>query len=169
MEETFYIKKIQEIKKNKKELEEKLNVKISTNKNQVTIKGETLDEFDARRVLEAIQLGFSAKKALLLKNENYDLKIINIKDHTRRNLSDVKARLIGKKGKTKRVFSETSGCEIIITDTQVGIIGDVLDVKDASTAVINLIRGSKQTNMYRFLEKQNKRKKEDTSFEDLPR
>lgn len=167
MEETVYVKKILEVKKNKKELEEKLNVKLTINKNQVSIKGETLDEYDAHKVLEAIQFGFSAKRALLLKNEDYDLKIIKIKEHTKRNLADVKSRLIGKKGKTRRVFAETSSCEILITDTEVGIIGDVLDVENAETAVINLIKGSKQTNMYKFLEKQNQRKKESTPFEEL--
>lgn len=168
MEETVYVKKINDVKKNKKLLEEKLDVKLSIVKNNVTVKGDTVDEFDAVKVFEAINFGFSVRRALLLKNEDYVFRVVHIKDHTKRNLADVKARLIGKKGKTRRVFSETSGCEILITDTEVGVIGEALDVESVETAVINLIRGSKQTNMYKFLEKHNKTKKENTPFGDLP-
>lgn len=165
--EVFYIKKIQEVKKNLQELQEKLGIKIILSKNKVTIEGPAIDEFEASRVFEAITFGFSVKKALILKNEEFQFRIIKIKDHTRRNLSDIKSRLIGKKGKTRRIFADTSGCEIIIGESEVGIIGDAEDVQNAETAIINLIRGSKQTNMYRFLEKQNTRKKEGTSFADI--
>lgn len=157
--EIFYIKKIQEVKKNLKELKEKLKIKIEISKNNATIEGNTIDEFDASRVFKAIAFGFSIKKALVLKNEDYLFRIIKIKDHTRRNLTDIKSRLIGKKGKTKRVLSDTSGCEIIVSEAEVGIIGFTEDVQNVETAIINLIGGSKQTNMYRFLEKQNKIKK----------
>ncbi|MBU0907463.1 MAG: hypothetical protein KKD18_02390 [Nanoarchaeota archaeon] len=165
--ENFYIKRIQDVKKNLKELKEKLNVKVTIQKNQLTIEGGTIEEFDASRVFEAIAFGFSVKKALPLKDEDYQFRTVHIKDHTRRNLADIKSRLIGKKGKTRRVFADTSGCEILITETEVGIIGLVEDVENAETAIIHLIKGSKQTNMYRFLEKQNAIKKENTSFPDL--
>lgn len=165
--ETFYIKKIIEVKKNLKELKEKLKVNISLNKNLVTIEGETLDEFDAAKVFEALAFGFSVKKALVLKNEEYLFATVKIKEHTKRNLAEIKSRLIGKKGKTRRVFADTANCEIIISDSQVGIIGLAEDVATTQTAVISLIKGSKQTNMYRFLEKQNQIKKENTSFVDL--
>jgi ribosomal RNA assembly protein len=165
--ETFYIKKIQDVKKNLSDLEEKLNVKITIQKNQIMIKGPTLEEFDASRVFEAIAFGFSVKKAIVLKNEEYLFRTVKIKDHTKRNLSDIKSRLIGKKGKTKRVFADTSGCEILISESEVGIIGLAEDVQNVETAIINLIRGSKQTNMYRYLEKQNQLKKENTPFIDL--
>lgn len=167
--ETFYVKKISGVFKNRRELEEKLNVKLKIVKNNVTIEGETLCEFDASKVFEAIKFGFSVKRALFLKNEDYVFRIVHIKSHTKRNLADVMSRLIGRKGKTRRVFAETSGCEIMITDAEVGIIGDAMDVENAETAVVSLIRGSKQTNMYKFLEKRNKIKKESTSFEDSPR
>ena len=165
--ETFYVKKIQDVKKNLRELQEKLNVKISITANQVVIEGETLDEYDATRVFEAVSFGFSVKKALVLKNEEFQFRVVKIKDHTRRNLAEIKSRLIGKKGKTRRIFADTSGCDILITEAEVGIIGDVQDVQNVETAIINLIRGSKQTNMYKFLEKQNTRKKEDTPFADI--
>jgi ribosomal RNA assembly protein len=165
--ETFYIKKIQEVKKNLKELQDKLNIKIAILKNQVTIKGKAIDEYGASHVFEAIAFGFSAKKALLLTNEDYFFRIVKIKDHTKRNLADIKSRLIGKKGKTRRVFADTSGCDIIISESEVGIIGLSEDVQHVETAIISLIKGSKETNMYRYLEKQNKLKKENTSFIDL--
>jgi ribosomal RNA assembly protein len=167
--QTIYVKRIKNVQKNRAELEKTLRVKIAVDKNQVTVDGDTMEEYDASRIFDAINFGFSLKKALLLKNENYVFKVVKIKEHTRRSLPDVKSRLIGKSGKTRRVFADISGCEIFIADAEVGVIGDVLDVQDTETAIISLIRGAKQTNMYRYLEKQNKNKKEKTSFFDLPR
>lgn len=165
--EIFYIKKIQDVKKNLRELEKKLDVKIKISKNQITLEGQTVNEFDASHVFEAIAFGFSVKKAILLKNEEYQFRTIRIKEHTKRNLAEIKSRLIGKNGKTRRIFADTSGCELLISESEVGIIGPTEDVQNVETAIINLIKGSKQTNMYRFLEKQNQLKKENTSFADL--
>ncbi len=88
-----------------------------------------------------------------------DFKIIHIRDHTKRGLKTVKSRLIGKNGRTRRTLAEISGCEIVIGDGDVGIIGDVESIGYAETAIIQLIKGSKQSNMYYFLEKMNKIKK----------
>jgi ribosomal RNA assembly protein len=167
--ETFYVRKIAETKKLKKELEAKLNVRLEIKGNYIVVDGSSLDEYDASRIFGAIGFGFSVRKALLLKGDEMIFKIVHIKSHTKRNLKDVLSRIIGKKGKTKRTISEISGCEILIKDGEVGIIGDVESVEDTETAIINLIKGSKQSNTYRYLEKRNKIKKESTSFDDLPR
>lgn len=158
--ETFYVRKIKDIIQNKEEIEKKLETKLQISGNNITIDTTAIKEFEAESVFEAINFGFSIRKALLLAKEDYAFRKIKIKDHTKRNLAAIKSRLIGKKGKTKRVFSDISNCEILIKESEVGIIGDIIDVEGTETAIISLIKGSKQSNMYRFLEKQNKRKKE---------
>ena len=145
--------------KNKKELEEKLNVKINLVGKNLTFEGGAFEEFNALNVFDAIDFGFSAKKALNLKDSEVMFKKIKIGDYTKRNLREIKSRIIGTHGKTKKTMSEISGCGIIIQKNEVGIIGDTEVIDDAETAVINLIHGSKQSNMYRYLERRNRERK----------
>jgi KH domain-containing protein len=164
--ETFYVKNMKDVRKSKKEIERELGVEIEMMKNGVQVSGDAVKEYDAERVFEAINFGFTVKKALLLKQDDYVFRTVHIKDHTKRNLKDVKARLIGTKGKTRRTIAEISDCEVLIGEGDVGVIGHAEDIEDTVTAIINLIKGSKQANMYRFLEKQNRLKKEDFFFDE---
>jgi len=157
--ESNFLKKISEVKKYKAELEKKLNIKIKIVRNKVFFEGSALDEYEASSVFDALGFGFSIRQALMLKEEDFMFKVVHIKEHTKRNLRDVKSRLIGKKGKTKKTFSEISNCEVMIREGEVGIIGEAEAIDDVVTAVIHVIRGSKQGNMYRYLEKMNRVKK----------
>ncbi|MBU0760500.1 MAG: hypothetical protein KJ600_00190 [Nanoarchaeota archaeon] len=162
--ETIYVKRMREVEKLKLQLEKKLNVKIKILGRNVVIDGSSLDEYDARIFFDAVNFGFSVKKALLLKEEDFVFRVVHIKDYTKRNLKVVKSRLIGKKGKTRRTISLISGCEVLIKEGEVGIIGDAEDVEDTETAIINIIKGSKQSNVYRYLEKMNTLDKSDFSI-----
>jgi ribosomal RNA assembly protein len=159
--ESFYVKRIREVGRNKKMLEKKLGVTIKTFQGKVMIEGSAEDIYDAEQVFQALDFGFSLQRALLLKEEDFVFQKVHIHEHTKRNLVDVKARLIGTKGKTKRVLSQLSDCEIMIKEGEVGVIGYVEDVEDTVVAIINIIKGSKQSNMYKFLEKRGKQKKDD--------
>ncbi|MEK6825722.1 MAG: KH domain-containing protein [Nanoarchaeota archaeon] len=159
--ETLYFTKINEVRKERLELERKLFVKISLVGKKVTIEGEAFQEYEARLVLEAMQFGFSAKKALLLKSEDFIFRRLPIKNFTRRkDLSVVRGRVIGKEGKTRSALENITGCEIIVKDDAVGLIGSAEGIEEATTALTNLIRGSKQSNIYRFLERMNTARKE---------
>jgi len=157
--ETIYIARVAEVKNNFDVLKGALNVKMNLNGRRLEYSGNTIDEYEASLVLGAINLGFSVKKALLLKDDNMQLKLIHIKHFTRKkNLREVRARIIGSEGVTKRVMEEISGCHIIIRENNyVAIIGDSESIEDATTAVTSLIRGTKQANIYRYLERANKR------------
>jgi rRNA processing protein Krr1/Pno1 len=61
--------KIPRIIKNRKRLEEKLEVKISIRGREVTIEGLPLNEYVAEKVIEAIDFGFSLSNAFLIKEE----------------------------------------------------------------------------------------------------
>ena len=71
----------------------------------------------------------------------------------------VKSRVIGKEGKSKKTIENISGCDLIINSSAVGIIGPAIAIEKASTAIINLIRGSKHSNVYNYLEKNNSNRK----------
>ncbi len=158
--ETILFNNIKEIKKEKKLLERKLHVKITIYKKKVTIDGEPMNEYEASLVLDAINFGFDARTALLLWEEDFMFRRLNIKDFTRRkNLSIVKARLIGTQGRTKKTLENLSDCRIIIKGNEIGIICAIEEMDDSITAMSNLIRGSKQSNVYKFLEKRNTQRK----------
>ena len=162
--EAFYLEKINEVRKLKSELEKRLKIKIEIRGKQVCIDGDSLDEYDASLVFEAIQFGFSVKKSLTLKSEETIFKRIHVKSHTKRNLKDAVGRIIGLHGKTKKTLMEISGCYIVIKDGEVGIIGDVESANNVETAILGLIRGSKQANMYRYLQRMNKKNENQKIF-----
>jgi len=151
-------KTIKKISKNKKLLERKLKVKLQIKNSEIEINGEELRVYIAEKVIEAIERNFPIKVALLLIEENYILEDIPIKSITRKkNLSQVKSRLIGKKGKTLRIISEISNCYLSLHENVISIIGPSDNIKDITTAIKNLIRGSKQSNIYLYLEKTKKK------------
>jgi len=158
--EEIYCENLAELKREKKFLERDLNVKITIKGKRVTIEGEAMNEYEMSIILDAINLGFAAQTACLLKDEDFAFEKINIKDHTRRkNLTVVRSRLIGTHGKTKNTIEQISGCKIKIKDNVVAIIGPADYMEYALTALINIIKGTKQTNVYKYLERINKTKK----------
>ena len=158
--ETIYCEGINEIKKEKKFLEKALNIKIKINSKKITVEGEPTNEYAAEFVIDAINLGFSARIASLLADENYVFEKINIKDFTRRkNFELIRGRIIGTKGKTKKTIEELSGCKIKIKGNNVGIIGPAENITHIITGATSIIRGTKQKNVYKFLERINTKRK----------
>ncbi len=158
MSDILLFQRITELKRTKNELERKLNVKIILNGRTVTIKGDSLDEYEASLVLDAMNFGFSARRALLLKEESKIFRILNIKRFTKkRDLKTVRARIIGKKGKTKETIENITGADLVIKDNEIGIIAPADTIEDIVTALIALIKGTKQSNTYHYLEKLNKK------------
>ena len=146
--------KIIRVIKGKQKLEKELNVKLSIRGKEVEIEGEPEDEYVAEKVLDALDFGFPFSVAMLIKDEDYLFEILNIKHYTKRkDLEEVRGRIIGKKGGTLRTLSELTKCFFEIKDNRVGIIGDVEHIRYAQDAVIFLLQGSKQANVYSFLEK----------------
>jgi len=167
--ETLHLDQTAEIRRNLAELERTLKVKIKIVGKKVTIEGEPMNEYEAVQIFEAMGLGFSSREALQLKDEDMIFRIIALKDFTRRkDLREVRARVIGAKGQTKRVIEEISGCKIVVKeDNLIGIIGHSESIDAAITAITNIIKGTKQANAYRYLEKMNKIRKENKFLENI--
>jgi ribosomal RNA assembly protein len=150
----IYSEKLPRIIKNKKLLEKELNIKITNRGKEVSIQGEPEDEYIAEKVLDAINFGFPLSHALEIKKEDFVLERINIKNHTKRNdLERIRARIIGKGAKTFKTLCTLTGCFFEIKDNEVGIIGSPEFIENAQEAVISIIKGAKQTNVYSLLEK----------------
>ena len=146
--------KLPRIVKSKKKLQEKLKVKITNRGKEVSISGKPENEYIAEKVIRAINFGFDFSTAILIKEEDFVFEILNIKDYTRRHdLERVRARIIGKKGKTLNTLSQLTKCDFELKNNKIGIIGDPEYIKNAQDAIIHLIKGAKQSNVYSYLEK----------------
>src|SRR3989344_8473704 len=154
------VSNLKEIIRNKEMLEEKLNGKIKLKNKTLSIETNPFNEYEAQRVFDAINLGFSVEKALKVLDEETDFIKINIKDYSNtKNLAVVRSRLIGTNGKTKKTIEEITKCDIVIHENQVGIIGPAEIAESALVAVTNIIKGTKQANAYKYLEKINTQRK----------
>jgi len=151
---TIICEKPKRIIKNRKNLEKKLGIKIMGSGGEITIHDSPENEYVAEKVIEALEFGFPFSVALLIKEQDLMFEALNIKDYTRRkDLANVRARIIGKGGKTLKNLQELTKCHFEIKDNQVGIIGEPEYLKNAQDALIFLIRGTKHANVYFFLEK----------------
>lgn len=150
-------KTIKKIKSRKSFLENKLKIKLKIAGKNITIKGEEIAKYEATNVFQAIDKGFPIEEALLLLNENYIFELMNIKNlATRKDISQIRARIIGRKGKTLKVLQELTECYLILKDNYVYIIGPSEKIKDCLNGIRKLIQGSKQSSTYTYLERQRK-------------
>ena len=151
---TILSEKLPRILKNKRKLENKLNIKITNRGKEVRINGQPEDEYLAEKVIDAINFGFPFSIAISIKEDDLEFEILNIKDHTtRKDLERVRARLIGKGGKTLKTLNQLTKCNFELKDNQIAIIGSPELIENAQESVISIIKGAKQSNVYSHLEK----------------
>jgi ribosomal RNA assembly protein len=159
---TFICEKIPRIVKNKKKLEAKLNVKITNRGKEIFIEGKSVDEHIAEKVFDALEFGFPYFVAMLIKEEDCEFEVLNIKDYTnRKNRSQIRGRIIGRQGKVLKVLSDLTNCHFEIKENNIGIIGYPEEIKNAREAIVMIIQGSKQSNVYKHLEKNHPKQIED--------
>jgi KH domain-containing protein len=145
---------ISKVVKNKNKLERFLNVKIIIKEKEISVEGPAEDEYIAEKVIDAINFGFPISVALLIKNEDFLFEILDIKKYThRKDLGTIRARIIGKNGKTLKTLTTLTECNFELKDNDVGIIGSPECIKNGHEAIIMIVQGSKQANVYAFLEK----------------
>jgi len=154
MTEQIYSENTRKIIKNKKVIEETLNVKLTKKEKIIFIEGEAENEYLCLQAIEAINLGFSIKVALLLKDEDIVFKQINIKSIAkRRDMSQIRARIIGTNGRVLDTLESLTDCFVVVHNNVVGIIGSIENIKTTLYALENLIAGSKHASVYAYLEK----------------
>lgn len=146
-----------------KKLEKRLKAKIDINK-QGEIKISSRDSFQEliiSNIIEAIALGFDFSIAIQLENTDYEFRKLNIKNYVKtQNQRRAKSRLIGPQGRTKATIEELSNCHIVLSNHTVAIIGRADNVETATKAIESLLRGSKQANIFKFLERSQARLRE---------
>lgn len=150
----IFLDETKNLRKNEKRIEDELNVKITIDKNEISIEGNAEDEFLTEKIIDALDFGFPIANALLIKNEEFLFETLNIKDYTKKkDLKTIRARIIGREGKTLRTLTTLTNCFFEIKENSVGIIGAPESIETAQNAIISIIKGSKQANVYDYLEK----------------
>lgn len=151
------VENLNKVRKAVPSIERKSGVKIGFLKDgKVSVKGKEVDEFVVEKIISAIDFGFDKEDALLLLNGDFVLEFIDVKEHTRRkNLKDVRARIIGKKGKAKNTIQELTGGVVAVNENTVGLIVDSTHLNSAVQAIILIIQGAKHGNAFAYLERQN--------------
>ncbi|MFA5108364.1 MAG: KH domain-containing protein [Candidatus Micrarchaeia archaeon] len=163
------IKRVKEIKGDAdstlKMLERELAVhlEVDNEDGSVIIEGPSIEVFFAMPVIKAIGRGFEPRIALKLKDEEYGLKIIDLRDFAAKpnHMSRIKGRVIGEKGKSKEIIEHEAEVNIAIWGHTVGIIGKLELIDIAATAIFKLIEGMPHAGVFLYLEKNKRRRKEE--------
>lgn len=139
----------------RKAIEKEYDVKLSFDGNLVEINGEGLNLFQAKIIAKAIARGFSPKKAFRLFNEDEALEIVELSGMRDNKIKLIRSRMIGTNGKARRMIERFSGCSVSVYGKTISIIGKYEQISIAREAVSMIIRGSKHSKVYGFLQQAN--------------
>jgi ribosomal RNA assembly protein len=145
----------------KKHLEQVSNVRIEIDSSEGEV---TIDEKNAKDPLSALKVesiiraigrGFSPQHAMKLFSDDFDFFVFDIYDYVGKKESHVhrlKSRIIGREGKTKRVFEDITESNISIYGHTISVIADIENMDIIKKALDMLLTGSRHSTVYRFLE-----------------
>lgn len=152
----------------KREIEERTGVKlyIDSSSSSVTLeldssKSDFINLLKAKNIIMAISYGFSPEKAFRLLDEDQILDVIDLTQYgdSKDNLARIKGRIIGERGKTRRIIEEYTGVHISVYDNYVAIIGGYEHVVVARHAVQMLANGAQHRTVYNYLQRERRRLK----------
>ncbi len=125
----------------------------------VRIEGSAYDEFVARNVVHAFGRGFDIDIACRLANSDYYFSAIDLEQifGNEKRIKQVKARIIGEEGRTKRYIEQVSSTRISVYGNTVGFIGKVENIREAEVAVNTLIDGGTHRLAYKKMETEHRR------------
>ena len=143
----------------KREIEETLNVKLIIDSENGVVHVETEEELmplkvmKLKNIFKAISLGFTPESVRKLLDDSNVLEIVDLKEVARntRDLQRIKGRIIGEEGKARKMIEDMTGVDLVISEHEVGIIGDYEGVTAAREAVEMLVKGRTHSTVYRFL------------------
>lgn len=108
-------------------------------------------------LVRAVGRGFSPEKAIRLLDDDEYFEVVDIRDYVGKKGSHVvrmRARVIGTKGKTRRLIEDLTGAYVSIYGSTVSIIGNSIQMPVARNAVDMILRGSEHSTVYRYMERQ---------------
>jgi len=143
-----------------------ITLEIDSKEGEVVINDSTatdpLATMKVEDIIRAIGRGFSPEHALKLCSDEIELFIFDIYDYVGKKENHVirlKSRVIGKEGKTKRVFEHLTGAFISVYGHTIALIADLETMEIAKRAMDMILSGSKHNNVYQFIEREMKKMK----------
>lgn len=109
-----------------------------------------------RDCVKAMARGFTPDEALpILENPELFFELLDIRDYagkSKKRLNHLRGRLIGTRGKTRRLIQEQSGAYVVIHGHTVGLLGNAEELETARIATDMILNGAEHSSVYRFLE-----------------
>lgn len=138
----------------KKMLEKRCKVKLTVRaEGDVEINGEEADIYFAQEVVRAIGRGFEPRTALKVLKEDYQLYVIDLKEHahTENAIHRIKGRVIGEEGRIKQEIEKAADSDLSVYGNTVAIIARIDSIEYAKEAIARLIHGAPHSSVLRYL------------------
>jgi len=149
----------------------KAKIIIDSELGEITIDDQNLEDpltsIKIENIIRAIGRGFSPEKAFLLFDDNFDFYIFDLRDYVgnkENHIKRLKSRVIGKKGKTKRVFEDLTDSYLSIYGHTVSIITNIYSIEIIKRGVDKLLSGKKHASVYKYIEGSMKKLKHDFAY-----
>ncbi|OLS13854.1 MAG: KH domain-containing protein [Promethearchaeota archaeon CR_4] len=167
------MEKIHTVNESSEKIQDQLPLPIMAEEESLTIDGEELPHLEnfgnlnvwiAENIIRAINRGFNPQKALRLLNDEYMLEIIDLEPilgRSEKTVTRVKGRIIGENGSMRNAIEKFGNCFVSVFGNTIAIIGQFDDIRVARKSLQMLIQGVPHKNVYSFLEKKYKEKKDE--------
>lgn len=135
----------------------------------IEVSGDAFSEFNAKNILHAFGRGFDMDIACKLNDMDYYFTSIDLEQlaPSEKRKRQIKSRIIGREGRTKKYIEEVSGARISIYGNTASILGTINEINEAETAVNTLIDGGTHRLAYARMEaahRKNKRQAHTAKF-----
>jgi len=141
-----------------------LNIDSQTGDVSISWKGEPdpIGRMKAPDVISAIGRGFSPERAIHLLEDNFFLRLYNIREWVGRQPNQtrrMRSRLIGTNGRIRTLIEEMSRCEIAVYGSTVAVMGDNDALSLATPAIEGILDGSEHSTVLFGLEQDKRRQR----------
>ncbi len=137
----------------KAELERQSRTRITITEGVVIEGDDPLMVMRTAEVVKAVGRGFSPERAMLLLGEDYELRIVSLQGESEKTIKRLMARVIGRRGATRRILEHDTNCLISVYGKTVAIIGKQDEVPAAEKAVEGILKGRSHGYVYAKLRK----------------
>lgn len=159
------LRKLKEHKELVSKVEKLCGCKIAfdTDDDAVEIKGDAFPEYLGRNIVYAFGRGFDMEIACKLYENDYYFGSVDLGQiiSSDKRIKQIKARIIGNEGRTKRYIEEVSAAKISVYGDTVSFIGTIEEINEAETAVNTLIEGGTHRLAYIRMEAAHRKNKTD--------
>ncbi len=138
-------------------------ISFDPNDDVVDIKGEAYPEYLGRNIIYAFGRGFEMDIACRLADDDYYFSSIDLQQliSSEKRIIQVKARVIGEEGRTKKYIEQVSGAKMSVYGNTVSFIGRITEITEAETAIHTLVEGGTHRLAYTRMEAAHRKNKAD--------